>query len=191
LAPGVAAKLGISEIEAYWICKLHCQVQQEYDDDMIKGSGCCSARFADLLAEAKKDVPELANLQSEQSFLMLKGLPPEILTPTAFADTALSTVFGTRAFNFISGIGALDAVGTSVGAGPAVRLGKALKALGAGGTCRPDIISTSGGKTTVLDNKFKWKKGKDSFSRSQKRNYKRIDSRKKLRPVTGKQCGCG
>ncbi len=59
LAPGVAAKLGVSELEAYWICKLHCQVQKEYDDGGNRGPGRMSARFAELLEQAKKDVPGL------------------------------------------------------------------------------------------------------------------------------------
>jgi hypothetical protein len=195
LAPGVAAKLGVSEVEAYWICKLHCQAQKEYKNPKnkkVKGPGAISRRFDELMAKAKKDVPELANLHTEQSFLLLRGAAPQLLTPSLFSSVSSAiAATGSRAFNFISGFGGVaPAAGLSVGANAAVRMGKALSAMRLGSTCRPDIISTANGQTTVLDNKFKWNKGQDKFSPAQKRNYPKIDSKGKLRGVTGKKCGC-
>jgi hypothetical protein len=122
---------------------------------------------------------------------MLNGMGPQLLTPGLFSQissTIAST--GSRAFNFISALGTPAAAGLSVGAGAGVLLSRALSVMGCGSVCRPDIISTAGGQTTVLDNKFRWESGKDEFSKAQKRNYKQIDKNKKLRPVTGKQCGC-
>jgi hypothetical protein len=191
LAPGVAAKLGVSELEAYWICKLHCQVQREYKKGKNRGPGRMSARFAELLEKAKKDVPGLANLQSEQSFLMLNGAAPQLLTPSLFsqiASTMAST--GSRAFNFISGLGTPAGAGLSVVAGAGVLLSRALGVMGCGSVCRPDIISSAGGQTTVLDNKFKWDNGEDDFSDAQRENYPKIDKDGELRAITGELCGC-
>ncbi len=202
LAPGVAIAIGVSDIEAYWICKLHCQVQQEYNHNEIKGRGCMSARFAKLLGEAKKSVPGLADLHAEQSFGMCEGVAT-LLTPTAFVNAAMTVAAaGGTALNYIKAAGTgsgaswtpgqIAAVGLSVGAIAALRLGKALGALGLGSVCRPDIISTAGGNTVVLDNKFTWKNGvKDKLSDAQRANYPKCDSSGRLRPpIDSALCGC-
>jgi uncharacterized Zn-binding protein involved in type VI secretion len=190
-APAIA---GMTVEEAALICECFCECQAAYDAGTISGPGCCSSCLQQKL---EKRAPP--HIKSEQSFFMPRNpaQAPELLTPQRFQQLATS-LQGSRLFNFVSGLvrrGVPVSAGGSVRASAGIRLSRALRRLpaaapNAGRVVRPDIIIQRPGGNSVFDAKFRWKKGRDVLSRSQMRDYQRIDKDGNVETVDGEKCGC-
>lgn len=184
-----AATLGISEAEAEALCKAFCEVQAEYDAGKISGPGCCSKAL-----EQRLNALNNPNILTEQSYMMINGAAPQMLSPSVF-NSACGIISGTRAFNFVSGIvgsaaGVAVSAGGSVVAAAGVRLSRALRVLGCGHVCRPDVILQRGAQTRVFDAKFRWRNGQDALSAQQKKDYPKIDSTGQCQELNNEVCGC-
>lgn len=184
-----AAKLGVSVHDATIICKAFCKTQKEYDKGKIKGRGCCSKRFQQLIDKSKSP-----GMRTEQSFWIPKRGLPVLLTRSLFNSIARSpAIRGGRLFNFVKGLigRAGGAAGSSVLPHSGVRLSRAARRAGLGRVMRPDLIIERAGRRQVFDAKFRWKSGKDKLSKDQKRYYKKIGKPKRApKVIDGKTCGC-
>lgn len=180
-----AAALGVSEHDAQIICQAFCDTQKKYNQGKIKGRGCCSKEFQRQIEASKSP-----GMRTEQSYWMPNNGPPQLLRPGLFNDLARG-LQGSPTFNFVSGLigSAAGAAGQSVIPSAGVRLSRAMRLMGQGHVCRPDLTIVRGGKTQVFDAKFKWKSGADKLSKQQKKDYKKIGG-KKPKVIDGKTCGC-
>lgn len=176
-APVAAKALGVSEREATIICEAFCKAQKEHLDPKnkkVKGRGSATRRFQELLEKQKAKLP---GLKTEQSFWLPETGSPQLLTRSLFNNLSRSLA-GSRTFNLVKGLvgAAGGAAGASVLPGAGVRLSRAMRLAGeTGRVCRPDIIVSRGGKTLVMDAKFKFfSGGTDKMTDAQLENYERI-----------------
>lgn len=190
-----AAALGVSVETATLLCEAFCDAQEAYKNKKIKGRGCMSRRFQQNIEALKQQGKLGQNWLTEQPFHLPTGGLATRLTPAVFSRVAGAVAAsGSLAFNFVKGIAPGIAAGGAVTTAAAVRFGRMVSVLGRGGVKIPDLMRSTTGGRQIFDAKFQWRKGKgwqkDRWSRSQTKQYKKLDKDGQKREINGAMCGC-
>ena len=174
------------------ICEAFCDTQEEYDKGEIDGQGCCSRRLEEKL-KALND----PNILTEQSAI-IGAAGGQIITPNMIAgvqNAALqvpgSGIVGplTQMLGWCAGMPANAAVPNWMANNFVSTINNNVANAW---PRRPDIVTrnpvTGGGE--VLDAKFTWKKGQDSLSPGQSRDYPKLNNGKDPVVIDNISCGC-